>query len=367
MTDNVDPHVPDSRADAADAQRDAIQDPHAVMAGQPVADVDGDTGQDQHFTPSDALITEVQGTPPWTNRVGGPALLWRVYFDSGTAALELAELLIDRCRARGVTAEIKGVDEYTGREELIDVHGVLCVFTSEPPGSRRPDNTSRFRQIVGDFRAVHPITAVDGFYPGSDRWHRVRVLEVFYTDHALDDPDCLAIIEEACAGHPYTPDVPFNGDVFEVFEAGKAQQVKENDQVATAHATLWKLLRRWGVDTVDRARLVRHEIEREVDVLENPAKKAMYRPIRGVDHNQLWLVLHDGDARPPADPNKTKKENHDADTKFVANGARAVRDLVERLESTFEWFRQPEDLKRKYAQRHFARLYGALRTVTRQS
>ena len=113
MTDNVDPHVPDSRADAADAQRDAIQDPHAVMAGQPVADVDGDTGQDQHFTPSDALITEVQGTPPWTNRVGGPALLWRVYFDSGTAALELAELLIDRCRARGVTAEIKGVDEYT--------------------------------------------------------------------------------------------------------------------------------------------------------------------------------------------------------------------------------------------------------------
>jgi hypothetical protein len=121
---------------------------------------------------------------------------------------------------------------------------------------------------------------------------------VFYTDHALDDPDCLAIIEESCAGHPYTPGVPFTGDVFEVFEAGKAQQVKKNDQVATAHATLWKLLRRWGIDTVDRARLVRHEIERELDLLEDPAKKAIYRPIPGVDHNQLWLVLHDGDARP---------------------------------------------------------------------
>jgi hypothetical protein len=101
---------------------------------------------------------------------------------------------------------------------------------------------------------------------------RVAAAEVFYTDHALDDPDCFAIIEEACAGHPYTPDVPFNGDLFEVFE-GKAQQVKKNDQVATAHATLWKLLRRWCVDTVDRARLVRHEIEREVDVLDNPTRK----------------------------------------------------------------------------------------------
>jgi hypothetical protein len=134
LTGSVDPHVPDSRADAADA----IQDAHAVMAGQPAADVDGDTGQDQHFTANDALTTElVQGIPPWTNRVGGPALLWRVYFDSGADALELAELLIDRCSARGVTAEIKGVDEYTGREELIDVHGVLHRPRAGRPGLPR--------------------------------------------------------------------------------------------------------------------------------------------------------------------------------------------------------------------------------------
>jgi hypothetical protein len=115
--------------------------------------------------------------------------------------------------------------------------------------------------------------------------------------------------------------------------------------------------------------VIRREIEHEVDVLENPAKKAMYRPIPGDDHkhNQLWLVLHDPDVRPPVDPNKTEEENHDADKVFVANGARAVRDLVKRLESTFEWFRQPEDLKRRGAQRHFARLYEALRAVTRNS
>jgi hypothetical protein len=100
--------------------------------------------------------------------------------------------------------------------------------------------------------------------------------------------------------------------------------------------------------------------------LEDPAKKAIYRPSPGVDHNQLWLVLHDGDARPPADPNKIEKENHDAETNFVANGARVVRDLVKRLESSFEWFRQPEELKRRNARRHFARLYDALRTVTRR-
>ena len=361
----MDSPVPDGRT--AVAQRDAIQGPHAVVPGQPAAHVDGDTGQAQDVTGSDGSITELVQGAPWTNLVEGPAVLWCAYFDSGMEALELAELLVRRCRARGVTVEIKGVDEYTSREELIDVHGVLCVFTSEPPNSRRPGNTPLFRQIVRDFRAIHPITAVDGFYPGSDRWHRVGVLEVFYTNHALDDPDCLALIAEACAGHPYTPGVPFTGDVFEVFEVGKAQQVRENDQVATAHAVLWKLLRRWGADTVDRARLARHEIEREVDMLDNPAKKAMYRPIPGIDHNQLWLVLHDTDARPPADPNKTEEENRDADSRFVANGARAVRVLVERLESTFEWFREPEELKRRGAQRHFARLYEALRTVTRRS
>jgi len=161
--------------------------------------------------------------------------------------------------------------------------------------------------------------------------------------------------------------VPFTGDVFEVFEPGKARQVKENDQVAATHTTVWKMLRRWGVHDVDQARVIRHEVEREVDALESPAKRAMRLPIPGIDHNQLWLVLHDTDARPPADRNKTDEENAATEQKFVASGARAVRELVVRLEGDYEWFREPEDVKRRGAQRHFARLYDALRTVTRHS
>jgi hypothetical protein len=363
----VDPHVPHGRADAPGAQHDPEPDPPTVAPGQQAISVAVRTTPGRDITGGNTSVTELVQGPPWTNSLGGPAVLWRCYFDSGADALALADLLVDRCRAGGVTVEIKGVDEYTGRNELLGVRGLLCVLSSEPPNSPRPGNTVLFRRIVQDFRAKYPITAADGFHPGSDRWHRVGVLEVFYTDHALEDPDGLAIIEEACAGHPYTPGVTFTGDVFEVFEAGKAQQVKENDQVAATNAVVWKRLRRWGVDTVDRARIIRHEVEDEVDLLEDPRKKAMYRPHSEIDHNQLWLVLHDTEARPPADPNKTDEENHDANKLFVANGARAVRGLVERLESTYEWFREPNDVKRRGAQLHFARLYEALRTVTRNS
>jgi hypothetical protein len=241
------------------------------------------------------------------------------------------------------------------------------VFSSAPRSSWRPGSTAVFRQIVKDFRAQNPIRAVDGFYPESERWHRVRVVQAFYTDDALEDQDCLWIIDSACAAHHYAPSVPFTGKIFEIFQPGMAQLVKENDQVAANNVALWKRLRRWGVDSKDRAQVIRDEIEREVDLLENPGKRAMYRPIPGNDHNQLWLVLHDTGARPPADPDKTDEENHEDADKFVANSARAVRDLVKRLESTYEWFRQPEDVKRRGAQRHFARLYDTLRNVTGRS
>jgi hypothetical protein len=356
----VDPHVPDDPAGGDDATHDNDPDPHAIMPGQQATDADSaPADQPPAITESDPQIAEVEHGVPWANRSGGPAVLWRLYFDTGTEALELAEHLVELCRPHGVTVGIKGIDEYLDHRELAGVHGVLCVFTSEPPDSPRPGVPDRFLTIVRDFRADNPITAVDGFYPDSDRWHRVRVVQVFYTDQALND--------EACAGHPYTPGVPFTGNVFEIFEPGKAEQVKDNDRAAATQINHWKRLRRWGIDTIDRARTIRDEIEHEVHRLEDPGKRAMYRPIPTEDHNQLWLVLHKTNTRPPANPNKTDEENHKTGELFVANGARAVRKLVERLEDTYDWFRQPEDLKVRGAQEHFARLYNILRTITRHS
>lgn len=364
----MDPHASDGHADDESIQRDARKDLDPVVPGQLATPVDSAAGQDEIGSLSSKSIMDRVQNAPWLSGAGGPAVLYRAYYDydpSAAGALVFAEHLIDLCRPRGVTVEIEGVDSYNGIDELRGVHGVFCVFSSAPQELWRPDNTARFRRIVRDFRAIYPLSAVDGFYPDSDRWHRVGVIEAFYTDHALGNPDCLEVIQEACAGHPYAPGMPFTGQIFEVFEPGKAQRVKENDQIAANNVVLWKKLRRWGVDSGDRAQLIRDETEREVDALEDPGKRAMYRPIPGRDHNQLWLVLHDTGARPPIDPDKTTEENHEAAEKFVANSARAVRNLVKRLEETYEWFRQPEDLKRRGAQHHFARLYQALRNVRR--
>jgi hypothetical protein len=305
--------------------------------------------------------------PPWITRSGGPAHLWRLYFDSGKGALELAEFLGELCLPRHVTLDIRGVDEYAGRQELYDVRGVLFVLTEQTADPQRTGNLAMFERIERDFRALHPVDAVDGFRPDSDTWHRVAVLVMLYTDPVLDNPACVDLLRKACASYVYTPGTPFVENVFEVFEAGKAQLVKDSDQVVTDQTAMWKYLRRWGVDSPERARLARHEVEGQIDAYDDPAKPALYRPIPGLDHNQLWLVLYDGETRPAIDPDKTAEENQKAETTFVANGARVVRDVVTHLEASFDWFHQPEDLKRRGAQRHFARLYDFLRTVTRGS
>lgn len=363
----MDPHAPDGQAADDDSRRDTGQDAGTVVPGEPAASVSEDADEDEILALGAESAIERVADVPWLSPTGGPALLYRAYFDSdpSAGALNLANLLYEECRPKGVTVEIKGVDEYTGIEELKDVRGIFCVFSSAPRSSWRTDSTAAFRQIVKDFRAQNPIRAVDGYYPESTRWQSVRTVQAFYADDdALEDPHCQWIIEDACAAHRYMRDVPPTGKIFEILKPGMAQLAKKNDRVAANNISHWRRLRLWGIESKDQAQVIRYEIEREVDLLENPGKRAMYRPIPGKAHNQLWLVLHDTDARPPANPHKTDKENHEDADKFVANSARAVRDLVNRLESTYEWFRQPEDMKRRGAQRHFARLYDILRTVS---
>lgn len=294
----MDPHVPD---DHVAEQPGADPAPARVAAG-PEADDQARHRQQEH----DLAAGDDLGPPgtvdgsPWTTADGRPAVPWRIFFDTGTAAMDLAYELADLCRDRGgVSAEIKAVDEYDGAPDLIDVPGVVLVFSSDPPGSLQPSNPATLARIARDFRDSRRLPAIDGFYPGSDRWHRVGVLTVRYTDHALDDPVLREIIGKACAPHPYTPGQPFTGDLFEVFQPGKARLVRENDQLAVANDIVWKRLRRWGVNDIEQARTIRWEIDTELDTLENRNKRAMYRPIPGNDHNQLWLVLHDPTPVPP--------------------------------------------------------------------
>lgn len=360
----MDQHAPDGHAPDDGSHHNDDQD--KAWPGEPAAPVSDDAdGAEFDVLAAESTVERVAHAP-WLSPAGGPAVRYLAYvdFDPSAGVEEQAELLVETCQPHGISVEVKGVDEYRNADELKYPYGIFCVLSSSPRKLWRPGNPALFRRIINDFRALHPIRAADGFLAGSERWHRVRVVQVFHTDDALEDEDCRWIIDQACARYNYTPGVPFAGNIFDIFKPGMAQLIKESDRVTTSNLALWRFLLRWGVDSANHAQIIRDEIEKEVGSLEDTRKRAMYRPIDGIDQNQLWLVLHDTEARPPADPNKTTEENAEDVEKFVANGARAVRVLVKRLESTYSWFQQPENAKRRGGQAQFARLYDALRSVT---
>lgn len=356
------------------ARRSTSQDPDPVATGGdlqtaacPHHDLDVAAGLDRAGRAGGDVAAWLDPRAHWINRWGGPATLWRLYVDSGVDAERIADHFEQLAPSRGVYVDAKPVDEYGGRADLADVPGLVCVLSSEAPGSRRLPKTAQMLTIARDFRALRPTTAADGFRGGPDVWHRVGLLVACYTDYNLDDPHGRDLIDLACLCCPYTPGLPLTTDPFMVLQPGKAQQLKQRDQIAATSALLWRYVNRWGVTTLEQARQLRPAIDHEVDILETPTKRAMYRPLPDVEHNQLWLVLHDLDARPAADPILTEEESRAAADKFVGTGARAVRDAVAHLEAQFPWFSEPESIKRKHAQRHFNRLYHALWALTNNS
>ncbi len=160
---------------------------------------------------------------------------------------------------------------------------------------------------------------------------------------------------------------PFEGNLFEVLEPGKAELVKKNDEMVTLKAGLWKKLRAWGIDDLERAWVIRNGIDQEILRLDNPEKKALFRPIRDIRHNQLWLALHKPELRPPVDPEATPEENARVAKLYVDNSARAIRDAVANLNNQFEWFNKPDKATRRGGSHIFADMYSVLRAITGES
>jgi hypothetical protein len=325
--------------------------------------VNGGYEQQKKIAVSDGKVTRRVQVARHVTPLGGPAHQWNVYCDAGLGAEVLAGQLGDLCAPRGVHCVVKTVDDYDGPSELKFVQGVVFVFPSEPMSKNRPSKMPAFRAIEDDFRDERPTTAIQGYCKDPSLSLLVGVVQVLYTDAALDDEIARGILARACATHPYTPETSFEGNLFEIFEPGKAETVKKNDEMVTTNADLWRTLRRWGIENLGQAWAIRNGIEREVLRYDDRDKKALYRPIEGEDHNQLWLVLHKPDLR-PADPDATPEQNSNAAKLFVSNSARAVRDTVTNLKAECEWFRQPPEANRRGGTGKFADMYHVLRAVT---
>jgi hypothetical protein len=293
---------------------------------------------------------------------GGPAVPALVVYGPGTASEDVALAVAEQCAPRGVRAVVRTLEEYASTG-LKGFPILMLVLPSAPPPRGQEPKWKAFQAIAEDFRA-RTIKAAEAFVPGSDCWQKAGVLEVFFTDDALDDSTALALINDACASHHFSPGVPFTADVFEVYQPGSAQ-TKARDQVAAARASNWRQLNAWRIETVEFARTIKRAIDNRRDEIDAKKPPAMYRPIRGIDMNRLDLVLLKPDARPPADPGSTEEERKKAADIFRENGARAVRDLVKELTKAYPPFAQPPaKAGRKDAQPAFAKLYSLLRIVT---
>lgn len=361
------PHVPDSSAANNAPQRAAQQPSRAVSPGQGATGVTADTDTDSldSATLRDEEVTQRPLVARHVTPLGGPAHEWHVYYDIGPTAEELAKRVSELCPGRGVYCVVKTVDDYRDSSELKFVQGVVFVFSSEPASKNR--KMKKFKEIEDDFRHERPTTAVQGYVKDPSLSRLVGVLQVLYTDHALEDKTAQGILLRACATHPYTPGNPFEGNLFEVFEPGKAELVKMKDEMVSSNAEMWRQFRRWGVRDMDQAWAIRTGFEREVLRCEDRDKKALYRPIKDVQRNQLWLALNDPEHRPPADPDATPEENAKAARLFVANSARAVRDALANLKAEFGWFDPPTEATRRGATDKVATFYQTLRSATGHS
>lgn len=314
----------------------------------------------------EAEFTHSRHEHGWVSENGTPMVPWLVVYGLGPASEEVAEAIAEQCAGRCVRAVLHTLDE-AATFTLSGFMGLVLVLPSVPPPRGQEHRWKEYRKLADRFRERN-LSAAEAFVLRSGCWERAGVLTVVYTEDALADPAALELIKNACASHAFVAGVPFTGDLFAIFQPGMAQ-IKTADQVAAAVADNWRRLRAWGIDTVEKARIIKTAVDDRRDQLDHDAKKpAMHRPIRDVDMNRLDLVLFRPTALLPAEPDSTDDERTNAAENFRANGARVVRKLVEALERDYPWFHCPRDKAgKKFAQARFAEMYKLLRTVVSMS
>ena len=289
---------------------------------------------------------------------------WTVIFGAGTAALETGEQICDLVRCGGVTAQLVSIDEYT--PSLLQRRPGLVLVLPEQPHQTGRAAAARFRPIVSDYRLNYPDTVRDGFRPDSHVWQQVGVLQVCYTELSLADEVVRALLGLACARHLYStePGTEFKGDLFAVFNRDGVELAGSEDEVKQAELEHWRIVRQWGVHEPAQAREIRAAIVARCQALEDPSKRALYRPIPDVDLNRLKLALYCPGQVPPELPNQNEDERLRDLRNFRDNGARVVRELVADLKTTFRYFGQPVNkANRRDAQKHFFEFFTALRII----
>lgn len=314
----------------------------------------------------DTELTHSRHEHGWVSENGMPMVPWLVVYGPGPASEEVAESVADQCAARCVRAVLHTLDE-AATVTLRGFMGLVLVLPSAPPPRGQGPRWKEYRKLADDFRSRN-LSAAEAFTLRSGCWEQAGVLTVVYTEAALADPAALDLINGACASHAFIAGVPFTGDLFAVFQPGMAQ-IKTTDQIAATVADIWRRLRPWGIDTVEKVRVIKAAVDQCRDQLDHDTKKpAMHRPIPDVDMNRLDLVLFRPKVLLPAEPDSTDDERASAAENFRANGARVVRELVEALERDYEWYHRPRDKAgKKFAQVRFAEMYKLLRAIASMS
>jgi hypothetical protein len=299
----------------------------------------------------------------WLTSTGRLAVHWLVVYGHGLDSEAVALAVAGQCDPWGVRPVLRTIDEVV-LTDLKHFSTVVLVLPTSPSAKGQIPESIRFREIADTYRSGKR-RAEEALTPRSERSYAAGVLQVFFPDDAMDDPHARAVINGACASRPFVAGAPVTIDVFDLYQPGA---VTRKDHVALTRGHLWSELNTWGINSVDLARGIKDFIDQRREEYEDPRFRAMHRPIPGVEMNHLNLILFKPNARPPALPHQTEDERQAAETLFVDNGARAVRDLFTDLKTPFPTFTRPASREgRKGSRKDFRRLYNLLRIVTSHS
>ncbi|WP_219154593.1 hypothetical protein [Amycolatopsis sp. TNS106] len=317
---------------------------------------------------SEQEVTRRQ-SDPWVAPNGAPKSHWVLFYDRGLAAEDTAKSVVAAARAKQVHVTVRSIDQYLGldgEQPVKSLKGFTCVLlvlpSSAPPAGQK-HRWKAFAEIIERYREI-TLPAAEAFRADANLSQEAGVIEVFHLEEHLDDPEVRSLVGAACDSHCYSEAIPFGGNIFRVYQRGVAQE-KLQDSVTSSTLIHWRELKKWGIDTLERAQCIKRACDERRQALEDKKKRAMYRPIPTIAKNRLDLLLTEPEERPPVPEDATPEEREAIKVAFRDSGARVVRELVKDMKARYPWLHQPPERDgSRDAQIRFRTLYGKLRIVT---